>query len=369
MDWIRANKSLATILGVAIAGALGLGVYLFLAYGSYSDSLESLDALSHKITGMEKAKLYPSEANVEEKEDKVTAYEDEVGKLGTVLLSLQKEVSSPPIKDTDFQGKLKQRIAEVREKAAGKLLTTPAFAFAFDRYTSNLPNPDATQDLNDYLDGVDAIVGAVLDSGAKSIDSIARSELAIEGPGGKQKVKKVAPPPPAKTSVSKSKKKGKGKDKPVKAPVEITKVVDRRVVTLDITTDQAPLQTLINTLASATLMKHFTVVRLLRIENEKVDGPPTKGAPMTGLNGMKVLNSAGLVQAVPDEPATTPPAEGAPTATPTAPAKAEVITAAKPAPPDVTKVLGGELLKVHLEIDLIRFLEPDSEPAPSGAAR
>lgn len=38
MDWIRANKSLAAILGVAIAGALGLGVYVWLSYSSYSDS-------------------------------------------------------------------------------------------------------------------------------------------------------------------------------------------------------------------------------------------------------------------------------------------------------------------------------------------
>ena len=363
MDWIRANKSLAGILGVAVAGALGLGIYLFLTYSAYSESFDSMQTLSSKIAGMEKAKLYPSEANVEKKEEKVSAYEDEVGKLGTVLLTLQKEVTSKPIRDTDFQGKLKQRISEIREKAKGSL--PKDFAFGFNSYTSSLPQPDATQDLNDYLDGVDAIVTAALDSGSKSIDNLVRSEMAIEKGGGGAKVKKAPKPAPVKP-VTTGKGKKKGKEKVVKAPVEITKVVERRVVTLDITTDQAPLQTFLNTLASASLMKHFTVVRVLRVENEKQEGPASKSAALTGSGGLNIKDKNGLVTPVPVEPEA-PAADGT-TPAPAAP-KVEVITAAKPAPPDAVKVLGGELLKAHLEIDLVRFLEPDSEAAPGGSAK
>ena len=32
MNWIKQNKKLASILGVMIAGALGLGVWLYLAW-------------------------------------------------------------------------------------------------------------------------------------------------------------------------------------------------------------------------------------------------------------------------------------------------------------------------------------------------
>ncbi len=358
MDWIRANKSLAGILGVAIAGAIGLGVVLFLTYSAYAESADSLKTWSGKIAKMETAKLYPSEANVEEKEEKVSAYEDEVGKLGTVLLSLQKDVTSKPITDTDFQGKLKQRIAETRER--GKDALFPKFAFGFDIYTSSLPPQAATQDLNEYLDGVDAIVTAALDSGVKKIDALTRSDLAVEK--GAAKPKKVAAAPKKPVVTTKSKKKG-AKDKPVKAPVEITQVVERRLITLDIESDQAPLQQFLNALASATLMKHFTVVRVLRIENEKQEGPPSKAAPVTGANGVKTLDSSGLVSAAPVETEKLP-TEGAATAP-----KVELVTTAKAAPPDATKVLGGELLKAHLEIDLVRFLEPEPESTAGGTAK
>jgi len=347
MDWIRANKSLAGILGVAIAGAIGLGVLLFFSYSTYSESSDSLQTWSGKIAKMEGGKIYPNEANVEAMAEKVSAYEDEVGRLGTGLLILQRDVTSPPIKDTDFQGKLKQRIAEVREK--GKDALQKDFAFAFDLYTRSLPPQEATQDLNDYFDGVDAIVSAGLEAGIKSIDLISRSDLGVEK--GAQKPKRAPAPPKKPVVTPKSKKKGV-KEAPVKKPVEITQVVERRVVTLDITTDQAPLQTFLNTLASATLMKHFTVLKVLRIENEKTEGPPTKGAPQTGSNGVKTLNKDGLIAAVVEEPA---PVDGA------AAPKVAVVTAAKPEPADVTKVLGGELLKAHLEIDLVRFLEPESD--------
>jgi hypothetical protein len=355
MDWIRANKSLAIIVGVAFAGAVGLGIYLGLAYGGYSDSLDSLQSLSGKIANMEKAKLYPNEDNLQAKEEKVSAYEEEVGNLGKVLLSLQKQVTTKPITDTDFQGKLKQRIAEFRDKAAEAKVGLPKeFAFAFDTYTHSLPQAAATQDLNDYLDGVDAIVSATLDSGVKSIDSLGRTDLAVEkgALSPKHQPKKLPPPPKSK----KKPRKGAKAEPVVKAPVEITQVVEKRTVTLDITTDQAPLQTLLNTLASASLMTHFTVLRVLRIENEKLEGPLTNGRPKTATGGYDIKNSSGLVDAVAEPVATPAPAEGAAPAT----AKAEVIEAAKADPPDAQKVLGGEMLKAHIEIDLIRFLEPDS---------
>ncbi|MDB6120583.1 MAG: hypothetical protein JWO08_4364, partial [Verrucomicrobiaceae bacterium] len=348
MDWIRANKSLAGILGAAIAGALGLGVILYFTYDAYATSADSLKTASGKIAKMESSKLYPSEANVEAKEEKVSAYEDEVSKLGTVLLALQSEVASKPITDTDFQAKLKQRIAEVRDRSKEAL--PKDFAFGFNIYTSSLPPSEATPDLNEYLDGVDSIVTAALDAGVKKIETISRSDLGVEKGAGKPK--KVLAPAKPKAATTKSKKKGAKDNKPVKAPVEIAQMVERRLVTLDIEADQAPLQTFINTLASATLMKHFTVLRVLRIENERQEGPPSKAAPTTGANGLKTLDSNGLVSAAPVETEKLP-VEGA------APApKVEVITAAKAAPPDAVKVLGGELLKAHLEIDLVRFLEP-----------
>ncbi len=356
MDWIRANKSLAAILGVAIAGAIGLGAYAVMGYMAYGESLEAMQTLSGKVASMEKAKLYPSEENVAAKDEKVSAYEDEVSKLGRTLLTLQKDVTSPPITDTDFQGKLKQNIAEFRQKADTARMAIPKdFAFGFDTYTRSLPAPAATQDLNDYFDGVNAIVTSLFDNGVRKIDTISRTELAVEkGAAAPKQPKKVAPPPPApKVTKTKPGKGGKGKKAAAapKPPVEIAQVVEKRTVSLDIVTDQAPLQKVLNALASASAMKHFTVLRLLRIENEKQEGPLTNGRPKSGSQGFDIKNSAGLVTPVVETP---PTGENAAAAT----AKAEVIEVAKPAEPDAEKVLGGEMLRVHLEIDVVRFLEP-----------
>jgi hypothetical protein len=356
MDWIRANKSLAAIIGVATAGALGLAVVLYLSYDAYGVSYDSFQATSNKVAGMEKAKLYPSEANVEAKDEKVSAYEDEVSKLGGVLTAMQAEVASKPIQDTEFQARLKQRIAEIRDKA-GPRLPGKDFAFGFDPYIRALPSNEATQDLNEYLSGVDAIVSTALDLGTKKIVTLTRSELEVEKTGVKKK-RLPPPPPPSKPALKTKKGKGKG-PAPAPKPPPVMKVVERRVVTMDIITDQGPLQSFLNALASASQMKQFTVVRLLRIDNEKTEGPTTKAAVATGNGGLQPINRDGLVTPVAADTTPTPGINDAAAAA----AKTEVITAAKPEKPDAVKVLGGEELRVHLEIDLVRFLEPEAEPA------
>ena len=361
MDWIRAHKSLATILGVAIAGAVGLGVYLFLAYSTYSESSESLQALAKQVEGMEKAKLYPNQANLDEKADRVADYDEEVGKLASLLLTLQQDVTNKPIADTDLQAKFKQRVSEVREKSKGFI--PKDFAFGFQDYLVSLPNADAVADLNDYFDAVDAISTAALDAGIK-IDALTRSNLAVEKGIGKPKKKIAAPAPKPVTKPGKGKAKGKTKGaKDIKPAPPLAQMVERRIVTMDITCDQAPLQTLINTLASATAMKHFTVVRLLRIENERIDGPINKALPKPTDVAPKETQPPPPTPTA--EPETTGP-DGAKTpATP----KAEVISAAKPEPADAVKVMGGEMLKAHLEIDVIRFLDPDSDTSPAEATK
>ena len=115
MDWIRENKTLATIAGIFLAGALALGALLLVSHFSYGESLETFTSKASQLASKERAPLYPNEANVKALEEKVAGYEEKVGSLGTVLLKLQ--VESKDITDTDFQAKLKQQIADIRAKA------------------------------------------------------------------------------------------------------------------------------------------------------------------------------------------------------------------------------------------------------------
>lgn len=347
MDWIRENKKLATIVVIFTVGAIALGVVLFLSHSAYAASLEDFNTKSSRVVSMEKAPLYPSEQNVAELDTKVTAYETEVSRLGGVLLKLQTPVQ--PITDTDFQAKLKQLIAETKAKSAGLMQLPKDFALGFDAYTQSLPrSPEAARELGDYLDAVNAVLTAALDSGVRSIDTLERSALAVE---------KDAPPPPKPVAVKKEStfgKKGKPTKKAVAPPKEIAKVVERRELKLSFTSDQKALQTLTNTLASASKMPYYTVLRIARIENEKQEGPLR--ASVTATDTPIGAPNVPLPAEVSDT-TTAPAAEGA---TPVAP-KAEVIEAAKPAPPDAQAVLGGEALKVYFEIDLVRFVEPDAD--------
>jgi hypothetical protein len=348
MDWIREHKKLATIVGIFVAGALALGALLFMSNSGYAESLETFTSMAGKVAMMEKAPLYPNEENVNAFDEKVTAFENEVSKLGGVLLKLQTPVVA--ITDTDFQARLKQRIAEIKTKAATGTTQLPKdFAFGFDVYTQSLPrSPEAARELGDFFNAVDAVVVAAMDSGVRSIDSLSRSDLAIE---------KDAPPAPKPAPVKKEstfgKKKGTTTKKAVAPPKEIAKVVERRQLKLAFTADQKALQTLTNTLSSASKLPYYTFLRIVRIENEKQTGP-LRSALSTGEGPVGGKPSTTPVVNI-DTPA--PPPDGAEPAAP----KAEVIEAPKPAPADATAVLGGELLKVFFEIDLVRFVEPSPE--------
>lgn len=352
MDWMRENKTLAGIIGVMVAGGLGLTAWLVMSYMAYSTSVEEYQAVSGNVASIKGAKLFPSAENVEAKEAAVSAYEEAVGRLGTVLLALQQPVA--PLTDTEFQARLKARIADARQAAAAAKIALPKeFAFGFDSYTTGLPRSgEAATQLGDYLAAVDAIVKMIIESGAKSIDSLERTELAIE---------KGAPPPPTPpkepkkvTKARTTKGKGKAAAKAVVAPKEIAQVVERRKLTLTLTADQGPLQVIMNKLASPSQMVHFSVVRQLRVENEKQEGPlrgslkrlePKSPTPPTMGEGEP---------ATPNPNASKTPEAGAAAAP-------QVIEPAKPDDPDAQAVFGEELLKVYLEIDLVRFLEPKSE--------
>ena len=107
-------------------------------------------------------------------------------------------------------------------------------------------------------------------------------------------------------------------------------ITERRQVTLTVRADQAGLQTLLSGFASPSDMPFFTVVRLLRIENEVQEGPLR--VPIAGPD----INN--------------------PTPTTDKPG-------VQPAHKDSKVVLGTEMLRAYIEIDLVKFLNPQTAAA------
>ncbi len=302
MSWIQENKIPAAILGVTGAGVVGLGVMLFNAWSTAGEAQEEFDAINVSLEALKSGTLSPTPEHLAAKQKLVKDYSDAVGKLSLVLYKLQPE--DKPISNTDFQAKLKAKIAEIKKEGAARL---PAeFNLAFDQYTNALPKSDqVAAQLSTYLDSVNEIVKMLLKSGVKSIDLLERSDL----PSEKDEADKDSSSSADKSGVS---------------------ITERRVVRVRIRTDQGPLQTLLSNLASPSEMPYFTVVRLLRVENEVQEGPP------------RVVTAAAK--------APEPAQEGA---KPTSPG-------IQPAPADSRVVLGKETLRAYLEIDLVKFLNPQT---------
>jgi len=312
MDWIRENKPLAAILGVIVVGSLALGYLLFDAWSVYTETKEGYLGLGNQVAGLKGAQLAPTEANLKAKQDSVAEYAKLVDTLGKTVLILQPKVAA--INDIEFQDKLKARISEIRKTSVQAKMQLPAeFAFGFDDYTHTLPKSKAeATELSGYLDAVDELTKLLMKCGVQSLDVLERSKLPVE----------------AATSTN------QGNNNAGMQGQAAAGILEKRQISVVLTLDQGPLQLLISRLTSPTDMPYFTSLRLLRIENQRQDGP--------------------LVSEVrlPTE-ATKDPNE----AVKTEEAPSDEIKPPAPAFVDAIPVFGNELLKVRLEIDLIKFLD------------
>lgn len=321
MDWIRENKPLATILGVIIAATLGLGYLLFDAWGAYSETRDSYQGVGGQIAGLKSARLAPTEDNLKAKKALVDEYGALVNQLGGALVILQP--ASQPVKDIEFQSRLKSKIAETRKAAALAKMSLPQdFAFGFEEYTSALPkSAEAATELSRFLDAVDELVRLFMKCGVQSVDLLERSKLPQE---------QAAAAAAANTAQG------------------AAAILEKRQVSLILTLDQGSLQLLISRLANPEDISFFTSLRLLRIENEKQEGPLRAEVRLP-------------------ETAPAPGGDAAAPAAPAAPGQAkpasDEIKPPAPAPVDSVPVLGEERLKVRMELDLVKFLE-----AAKGAA-
>ncbi|RBP45340.1 hypothetical protein DES53_103338 [Roseimicrobium gellanilyticum] len=331
MNWVQENKSLAGILGVMIAGILGLGAWLYLSYADYAASMETWGQNDSSISALKSKKVYPNKENAEARETEVGSYGDKVDLLRTALLSEKVQQSVKPMSQTEFQAKLKERATAVVQMAKSADITLPAdFALGFADYTNNVPRtPEVAAELGVQLDVMERLVTTVIQSGVKSIELFDRTKLPTEDRPVEPKPVKVAP---EKKSAKNSKTKKGAKRVAITEEQAAEPVLDRYPVKMIFTTDQAPFQNIVNTLCDPIKMPHFLVVRLVRIENERQDGPSRdeiarKKNPDVSLEA---------------------PADSAPAGAAAAPKVA----------PDAVTVMGEEKLKVYVEVDYVRFRKP-----------
>jgi hypothetical protein len=355
MDWIRENKTLASIMGVFLALAAALVFLVVNAWTAFGESNDRFVAANNALATMKSANLYPSHENLTKKKTAVEDYEKKVTTLSKVLLSLQPKAE--PITETDFQAKLKAKIAEIRT-LAGKTTKLPGeSSLGFADYTSSLPKSAAiAQELSEYVDAAEAVTRVLIESGIESVDTFERSQLASE--------KGESAPTPGVPAVQANAVRKGPSGKPAVPVKAVAKMVERRTLTFTLTCDQGPLQKVLNRLASPSQMPYFAAIRLLRVENEKNEGP-LRGAISLELNKQKAaqLDAEAGSQATGEQVAIGPDGQPVPVeATPKAAEKA------KPGVKDAVGVMGQEKLKVYMEIDLIKFIDSSAQVAEATPA-
>ena len=337
MNWAQENKKLAGIIGVMVAGGLGLGVWLYLSWSGYSGATEQWSQVQSRINTIRGKKVAPTPENVAIRDRHLAEYAEKVNQLRGALLAVQQ--GAKPISETEFQARLKDRAAEMKRlaKATGMKELPDEFALGFEKYSTQPPrSPEMAAELNIHLDAVEKLVATAIEAGVTSIDLLERTKLENEDIQAPPKAPAVKP----KSGRVSTK---KGAKKPVITEAAASEpVLDRYPIKLLVTTDQGPFQNLINTVCHPGKMPYFLVTRLVRVENTRIDGPTKDEINQRMASAAQA--GAGALAPKPPEPVK-----------PGAPPAAPVIEPPKPATPDAFDIMGREQLKVYLEIDYIRF--------------
>src|SRR6187399_485399 len=105
MNWAQENKTLAGIVGVMVAGGLGLGVWLYMSWAGYSGSMEQWSQTQSRMNSLRGKKTTPNAANVSARDRQLSDYAEKVNQLRGALLAVQK--APTPMSETEFQAKLK----------------------------------------------------------------------------------------------------------------------------------------------------------------------------------------------------------------------------------------------------------------------
>ncbi len=300
MRWLEDNPFLAGLTAVTIAG---VGVMIFLLMQSlalYQQTSDEYIQAVQKLHGLQNRSPFPSQENFAKTKELAEQYKNELGLLRSQLAKMEMPLN-PDVKPQQFQDDLRSTVNRTREKATAAGVTLPKdFYLGFDQYANSLPSERAAPALARQLAIVNRIVLGLIDFKVQSIDTLDRRLLPEEAPAAA----------------------AGGQKKP--------EVLDRYFFDLAFTAEQAKFRVAFNSLLNPEL---FLLIRGLSIQNTNPLGPliaqPNKG----------FVASSGASAS--SDFATT-----ATTATTEAPDN------------DLNVILGKELVKVTMRIEILDFVEP-----------
>jgi hypothetical protein len=306
MNWFRENRFLGTFLVLFGLATLGAAWFLFSAKSDWDEASTRFNNTSAELTRLERLAPYPSGENLRKMKAHAEDYSSALAKLKDELKL--RVAPAAPIKPNEFQSRLRVAMNAIADKARSNKVKLPEkFYLGFDEFASALPNEAAAPLLGQELVQIEWLLNSLLDAHVESVNAFRRTPL----PEERESSTPLPTPVPSAGA------------KPAGPSATGAKLFDRNVVEATFVSTPAVARKVINQIAGAN--QHFSIIRLLRVRNEKDKGPPREAAETT-------------------------------TSAPSIPAPAATSPGAKPASgPALNFIVGSEKIETTAKIEIVRF--------------
>ena len=294
MNWFKENPFLAGLASVTLVVAGALGYLISQSALTYSSSLETYTAKVAKLHGLQNKAPFPSKENLTAIQAALDDYSARIREMQARLAKMEVPLDEN-VTPQQFQDGLRTAVNDIRAKAdAGRVKLPDKFYFGFDQYQTQVPTEQAAPALARQFQVIQSLVSRLVDFKVASVDAIVRPPLPEEEP--------QSPAP--------------------KNPASPEPVIKRFPFDISFTAEQGKFRAVFNSLLGST---PFLIVRSLGIQNTSPQAP-------VKASGEDPSNPANPIAAI----------------------AGERVEEKK----SLQVILGRELLKVTLRLEMLDFAEP-----------
>jgi hypothetical protein len=295
MNWFRENRWLGTFLIACGISALLALYFLFKAKSNFEDAFGHFNDAATERNRLEHLDPFPNEANYQQLKVHFEKYNAALNKLKDELKTQMRPVG--PLAPNEFQGRLRQTIIAVTEKARANRVKLPDnFHLGFDEFTAALPNAAAAPLLGQELSQTESLMNILIDARVNAVTGFQRT------------------PPPETTAAAPLAR------NPVGLAITNPRVIERNIVDLNFVAAPSTARKVLNEIAGST--QQFFVVRALHVRNEQEKGPAREQSAGSSSPGERAAETA----------ATTGPPTGA-----------------------IKFIVGNERIQIDARIEMVRF--------------
>ena len=310
MRWLKENSFLAGLAATTIIAGGALVFLMMQSMTQYQETREAYTQAVRKLHALQNRSPFPNAENFEKSRALEEQYKSELDSLRARLAKMQEPVN-PDVQPQKFQDDLRTAVNRIAEKAGAAGVELPkGFYLGFSQYANSLPNEHAAPALARQLGIIEKIVADLIGFKVQSIDGLNRLPLPEESATVTQKTED----PQQRGRQSEAKPSG----------------FRRQPFDLAFTAEHGKLRVAFNSLLDS---DQFLIVRNLTFQNTARVGPPVSRQ-----------SSAGAVVQAGQSPGGMSSSQGRPTA-----------------PSELNVILGRELVKAAMRIEIIDFPTP-SEP-------